>query len=96
MLGLRLPTVPGEQSAIDGGLGLELEEVFGALGAAGGPGQRERALAGALRLRGREPLAVPVGGELGELVHGGRLLPGGGGFGRCAPLSPDGAGGHHT
>ena len=63
-----------------GGLGLELgaqppglaggaaQPPFGALGAAGGPGQRERKLRGALRLGGREPLAVVVVGELGELV----------------------------
>src|SRR6516225_2952306 len=42
-----------------------------ALGAAGGPRQRERSLRGTLLLGGGELLAVPVGGELGELVHGG-------------------------
>ena len=80
----------GGQSVIVGGLGLELgtqppgpargavQSPFGALGTAGGPGQRERALRGALRLGVREPLAVVVVGELGELVHG--LLLGGGGL----------------
>jgi hypothetical protein len=48
--------------------------LLGSLGAAGGPRQRERSLGGALLFGGREPLAVPVGGELGELVHGGHLL----------------------
>ena len=50
------------------------------LGTAGGPGQREQALGGALRLGAREPLAVQVVAELGELVHDGHLLPGGGGL----------------
>jgi hypothetical protein len=44
---------------------------FCAFGAAGGPGQREHALGGALLLGAREPLAVPVMAELAELVHGG-------------------------
>src|SRR6266567_7563236 len=80
-LGLGLPVSQG-LSLIVGGVCLELvaqppglaggaaQAPFGALGAAGGPGQRERALGGALRLGGREPLAMVVGGELGELVHG--------------------------
>jgi hypothetical protein len=69
----------GQRSPIDGGLGLELgaqppdlaggaaQPPFGTLGAVGGPGQRERALRGALRLGGREPLAVLADGDLGEL-----------------------------
>jgi hypothetical protein len=47
---------------------------FGALGAAGGPGQREQALGGALLVGVRESLVVYLAGELGELVHDGRLL----------------------
>jgi len=54
-----LSAVPGVQSVIDGGLGLERGALpglaggtahppFGALDAAGGSGQRERALGGAL------------------------------------------------
>src|SRR5215468_6175536 len=82
-LGLRRPTVAGDRSLVGGGLGVELgaqpadlaggaaQPPFGALGAAGGPGQRERALRGALLLGGGEPLAVAVGGMLGELVHSG-------------------------
>jgi hypothetical protein len=69
---------------------------FGAFGAAGGPGQCELALGGALRLGVREPAAVPVGGELGELVHGGHLLSRQWWALSLAPLSRAGAGGHHT
>ena len=62
--------MPGGQSLVDGGLGLELgaqppgvaggaaHPPLGALGAAGGPGQREHALGGALRLGVAEPLAA--------------------------------------
>src|SRR5580698_7752546 len=69
-----------------GGLGVELgaqplglaggaaHPPFGALGAAGGPGQREQALGGALRLGVGEPLAVHLAGKRGELAHGGHLL----------------------
>jgi hypothetical protein len=53
---------------------------FGALGAAGGPGQRERALGGALRLGVGEPLVVYLAGELGELVHDSHLLSSGDGL----------------
>jgi hypothetical protein len=49
---------------------------------------------GALRLRVREPLAVPVAGELGELVHGGHLLPGGGGACLCSTVAAGLAGAH--
>jgi hypothetical protein len=78
--------VTGHWSLVTGGLGLELGAQppgvaggaagtpFGALGAAGGPGQGEHALGGALRLGVGQPLAVAIGGELGELVHGGHLL----------------------
>jgi hypothetical protein len=54
------------------GLGLELGAQLPGLafGAAGGPRQRERAPGRVLRLGGRGLLAVPVGGEFGELVHG--------------------------
>jgi hypothetical protein len=61
--------VAGGRSLIVGGLGVELGAqppglAVGApqppFGAAGGPGQRERPLCGALRLGVREPLAVPV------------------------------------
>jgi hypothetical protein len=69
---------------------------LGALGAAGGPGQRERALGGAQLVAGGELLAVPVGGELGELVHGGHLRSRRWRAGRCPPLSRTEAGGHHT
>jgi hypothetical protein len=91
-----------------GGLSLELgaqppglasgapQPPFGALGVAGEPGQREQALGGPPRLGGREPLAVLVGGELGELVHGGHLRSRRWRACCCAPLSPAGAGGHHT
>jgi hypothetical protein len=80
---LSFAAVAGGWSLVVGVLGLDLgaqppclaggapHPPFGALGAAGSPGQRERAPGGALRLGLREPLAVPVGGELGELVHGG-------------------------
>ena len=57
-----------------GGAGGAAQPPFGTFGAAGGPGQRERPLRGALRLGGGEPLPVQVVGELGELVHGGHLL----------------------
>ena len=67
----------GGWSLVAGGLGLELgaqppglaggaaQPPFGALGAAGGPGQREHALGGALRLGVGEPLAVQVVGRAG-------------------------------
>ena len=66
-----------------------------ALGAAGGPRQRERSLRGTLLLGGGELLAVPVGGELGAGTWRVISFAGGGGL-PCAPLSPAGAGGHHT
>jgi hypothetical protein len=47
---------------------------LGALGAAGGPGQREQALGGALLVGVSEPLVVYLAGELGELVHDSHLL----------------------
>src|SRR5689334_2578557 len=65
VLGLELGTQP---PGLTGGAA---QPPFGALGPAGGPGQRQQALGGALRLRVREPLAVVVVGELGELIHGG-------------------------
>jgi hypothetical protein len=46
---------------------------FGAFGAAGGPGQREQALGGALLVGAGEPLVVYLAGELGELVHDSHL-----------------------
>jgi tetratricopeptide (TPR) repeat protein/transcriptional regulator with XRE-family HTH domain len=90
----------GRRSLIVGGLDPELgaqppglaggaaQAPFGALGAAGGPRQRVETLGGALRLGVREPLAVVVAGEVGELVHDGHLLPGGDGLVPLLPLSP--------
>jgi hypothetical protein len=50
----------------------------------------------ALLLDVREPLALPIVGELGELIHGGLLPCDGGGPVVVVPLSRTGAGGHHT
>jgi hypothetical protein len=53
------------------------------LRAAGGAARREQALLVGVG----EPLPVRLAGELGELVHDGRLLPVSGGGVGCVPLS---------
>jgi len=53
-------------------------------------------LGGALLFGSREPLTVPVAGELGELVHGGRLpVPAVAGWLLCSTVT-ERSGGHHT
>jgi hypothetical protein len=62
------------------------------LRAAGGAVQRAQALPVGVG----EPLSVPVIGELGELVHDGRLLSCPVVACGCAPTVATGAGGHHA